>query len=113
MGERKKVDGVLANNYTWYTNKECFDRAEKIGSGLLNGDFLETTSEYRNIPMKFVGIYSKNTFNFLLTEIACTIYGITIVPIYDTLGEESTIFAFKQTKMKTCFVSQHHVEKLI
>lgn len=44
--------------------------------------------------MKFIGIYAKTSLNFHLVDIACTLYGITIIPIYDTLGEEATLFAF-------------------
>lgn len=30
----------------------------------------------------------------MIVDMACILMGITIVPIYDTLGEEATQFAF-------------------
>lgn len=54
-----------------------------------------TNTEWQHRPFEFIGIYSKNTLNYLISEIACVIYGITIVPIYDTLGEDSTVYIFE------------------
>lgn len=39
---------------------------------------------------RFIGIYSKNNLEYFINDIGCCIYNITIVPIYDTLGEEAT-----------------------
>ena len=36
--------------------------------------------------MKFVGIYSKNRLEWLLTDFACVLFGLTSIPLYDTLG---------------------------
>ena len=45
--------------------------------------------------MRFAGFYSKNTVNFMISDIGSCIQNITAVPIYDTLGEEATDFAFE------------------
>jgi long-chain acyl-CoA synthetase len=42
-----------------------------------------------------IAIYGPNTINWLLTDIACIMYNICSVPIYDTLGEEACEFMFK------------------
>lgn len=76
-------------------------------------DLLTLRSDWQNINFKFIGIYSKNTVRYLTIDIACGIYGITSIPIYDTLGEEATNFAFKQTQMKTCFTTCDHIESLL
>jgi long-subunit acyl-CoA synthetase (AMP-forming) len=39
--------------------------------------------------------------------------GVTVVPIYDTLGEEATQFAFDQTDMEVCFISAKHLDRII
>ena len=36
--------------------------------------------------MKFVGIYSKNRTEWMLLDWGCMLYGLTSVPLYDTLG---------------------------
>ncbi len=62
---------------------------------------------------KFIGFYSKNTVNYFLADIGCCLYNITSIPIYDTLGEEATQFAFDQTKMISCLTSVQHVFKIL
>ena len=66
-----------------------------FGSGLINKNLVKSINEWKNYNLKFIGIYSKNTANYLIADIGLCLYGITIVPIYDTLGEEATNFAFK------------------
>ena len=33
----------LEKNYTWYTNKEVFEKAEFVGSGIINMDLIGDT----------------------------------------------------------------------
>lgn len=37
--------------------------------------------------MKMIGIYSKNRFEWLITDWALIHYGLVSVPLYDTLGK--------------------------
>ena len=37
--------------------------------------------------LKFIGIFSKNRKEWGITDIACVLYGITSIPLYDTLGD--------------------------
>lgn len=74
---------------------EVFDRASKIGSGILANQ-LAPVREQDGI-LRFAGFYAQNSLNYLLANLACLMAGVTIVPIYDTLGEEATQFAFEQT----------------
>ena len=109
----KKNSKVHQDKFTWLTVKEIFQRAEKIGSGLINLNLAKEINEWKNYKLRFVGIYSKNTLNYFLSDIGSCLQGVTIVPIYDTLGEEATEFAFAQTKMTTCFISANHVAKML
>lgn len=36
--------------------------------------------------MKLIGIYSKNRYEWFVADWACVQFGITSVPLYDTLG---------------------------
>ena len=102
--EKDKYD-KFDNKYSWLTVEETFEKSQNLGSGLINLNLVENINEWNNMDLKFIGIYSKNCINYFLTDIGCCLYGITIVPVYDTLGEESTQFAFDQTKMKSCFLT--------
>ena len=113
LGKRlKDKEGKLQKKYSWFSVEKVFQTAEKIGSGLINKNLLNERSDWKDFNLKFVGIYSKNNTRYLTIDIACGIYGITSIPIYDTLGEEATNFAFKQTKMISCFVTSDHVKSL-
>lgn len=46
-------------------------------------------NEYKNFNMKVIGIYSKNRIEWNETDMGCVLYGITTIPLYDTLGPES------------------------
>ncbi len=114
LGYRKKLnDTEFKKSYTWITVKECFRQAEEIGSGLVIKNFAKENVEWNNKPFKFVGIWSKNCVNYVLTDIASAMYGITTIPIYDTLGEDATEFAFNQTKLETCFLTADKLPKII
>ena len=114
IGRREmNAQGQLANTITWYTNNYVLEESQAIGSGLLGYGLVNPITEWRNMTFMFVGVYAKNSLEYILFDIGCSIYGLTLVPIYDTLGEEATIFAFSQTKMSTCAISAVHVEKML
>lgn len=51
------------------------------------------------MEMKFIGFYSINTVRLITADISCGIYNYTIIPLYDTLGEEAFELVLKQTKL--------------
>ena len=112
LGSRLRKGDKLDEVFTFRTNAEVRAQAEAFGSGLLNLDFCPKIQEYRDYELQVVGVMSKNTVDYLINEIACVLYGITIVPIYDTLGEEAVIFSLNETKLKTCLVHPDRVEFL-
>jgi long-chain acyl-CoA synthetase len=114
FGRREMTsDGKLADVISWYSNEWVLQESEAFGSGLLNLGLIKEINEWNNLPMKFCGIYSKNCLEYFLFDIACSIYGIASVPIYDTLGEEATFFAFNQTKMGVCALTANHVSNIL
>jgi long-chain acyl-CoA synthetase len=63
--------------------------------------------------MKLVGIYSKNRYEWFVTDWACALTGITTVPLYDTLGVENISYCLNQTEITTLFVSAVTVNTLL
>lgn len=112
LGQRMfdKKKGQLEKKYTWHTYKEALEIAENLGSGMLHLEMAPSRQEFENYNLKFVAIYSKNNVNSFLIDVACCLYGITSVPIYDTLGEDATNFMFKQTNTTTCFLTANHIK---
>jgi long-chain acyl-CoA synthetase len=60
-----------------------------------------------------MGIYSKNRYEWFITDWACALFGITSVPLYDTLGVENLTFCLNQTLMTSIFVSNQTVKSLL
>jgi len=55
----------------------------RLASALIKNNF---TFENKDQKLNLLGIYTKNRQEFYLTDLACILYGLTSVPLYDTLG---------------------------
>jgi long-chain acyl-CoA synthetase len=62
---------------------------------------------------KFLGIYSKNREEWIISELAGISQGVTTVPLYDTLGPESVEFVVKQTLLTTIACAGSYVPSLV
>ena len=60
-----------------------------------------------------MGINSKNREEWLILDIACVFYNITIVPFYDTLGADTVTYILDQTEMETTMATEDLVPKLL
>jgi long-chain acyl-CoA synthetase len=76
--------------------------ASHLGSGLLNLNLSYLTDDK---DLNLIGIYSKNRYEFNISDLACSLYGLTSVPLYETLGVENLVFCLDQTKMTTVICS--------
>lgn len=76
------------------TVQSIFTTAEKLGSGIKHLKLTDLNEDW-NTKLSFIGIYSKNTLNYFISDIAFCLYDITTVPIYDTLGESAINFMFE------------------
>ncbi|KAL5969850.1 Long-chain-fatty-acid--CoA ligase 1 [Taenia solium] len=64
-------------------NHKVNEKVETCGSGLLQFEELTETSS------KCVGLYATNCPGWLIAELGCWAYGLVVVPLYDTLGQEA------------------------
>ncbi|XP_077182997.1 long-chain-fatty-acid--CoA ligase 6 isoform X4 [Paroedura picta] len=98
--------------YQWLSYKEVAERAEALGSGLLQQGCKPSTSQ-------FIGVFAQNRPEWIISELACYTYSMVVVPLYDTLGpgairyiintaDISTVVCDKPEKAK---VLLDHVEK--
>lgn len=60
-----------------------------------------------------VGIYSKNRYEWFITDWACVLFGLTSVPLYDTLGVENLTYCLKQTEITTLFANPETLRVLL
>ncbi|MBN3297188.1 ACSL5 ligase, partial [Amia calva] len=80
--------------YQWLKYKQVSDRAEHLGSGLLQRGLKPS-------PDQFIGIFAQNRPEWIISELACYTYSMVAVPLYDTLGPEALVFIIKKAKIST------------
>lgn len=59
------------------------------------------------------GVWCRNREELYVLDIACERQDITIVPLYDTLGEEAVLFSLDQTQVETVAISEAQIKTLI
>ena len=97
----KKADG---RGFDWLTYSETFRRSKNLGSGFIGMGLcpvIEHPEETYCQKWRFIGVLTKNRIEFALIEQAANCYGITLVPIYDTLGPDTLHYICEQTKLQT------------
>jgi long-chain acyl-CoA synthetase len=65
------------------------------------------------MKMRFIAVFSKNRVEWTLLDLACVLFGFTLVPIYDTLGPENIPYVLEHTRVETCFCSRQSAEVLL
>jgi len=112
-GSRKVRPDKTLGDYEWKNFKEIHQNALKAGSAILSEDFAPFMEAEGNPTCRFVALYSKNREEWVTMDVACCLYGITSVALYDTLGNEAVEFIYEQTGIKTTFSSGENIQKIL
>ncbi|XP_058810424.1 long-chain-fatty-acid--CoA ligase 5 [Phymastichus coffea] len=75
--------------YQWLNYNETLLRARNFGAGLISVGL-------QPCAQTIVGLYSQNCLEWILTEQACYTYSLVVVPLYDTLGQDSCSYIINQ-----------------
>ena len=59
-----------------------------------------------------MGIWSKNREEWLIVDLVCCLFGITLIPLYDIFGEENLIHCLEMSEISTMFISKENTIKL-
>ncbi|CAD8136283.1 unnamed protein product [Paramecium octaurelia] len=110
---KQVVTGENSRHYVYKTYLEVRNVAEQLGSGIKNLNLIPNPVMYEGQELRMIGIFSKNREEWLLLDIANTLYGNTMIPLYDTLGLESIPYILEQTQLSTLFISSTSVETLL
>ncbi|XP_035514959.1 long-chain-fatty-acid--CoA ligase 5 [Morone saxatilis] len=93
--------------YQWLKYRQVADRAEHLGSGLLQKGLKPN-------PDNFIGIFAQNRPEWIISELACYTYSMVAVPLYDTLGPEALLFIINQAEISTVLCdNQNKAETLL
>lgn len=95
------------NYHNPLTYKQVQQEAEKLGSGCLNKDLAyRANKEFRDFDINLIGVMCKNKMEWMILDLANVLYGMTMVPIAETLDVVALESILDLTKIKTLFVSQ-------
>lgn len=112
----KKRVAVPAADFKFLTFSEVKEITSALGAGMIELGLPARKTQFRDYNIDFIGIHSKNTLEWALVDLANVSYGLTTLPLYDTLGEEAVQCMLDQTEVSTLFVSAdmigQHVKRL-
>ena len=108
LGTREKTDEGFGQ-YKWMTYGQVEERVRRIGWGLAG---LGLNEKDRN-GHSFLGIYGKNSADWVMMDLACIHQDIISVPIYDTLQSDALEFIVSQTQMKIIACSEKSTQNII
>lgn len=104
----KKLGPYVAKTYA-----QVQDIATRLGSGIVNLDLASHQKDDKGREVEFLLIWSKNREEWLMADIACCLYNIALIPVYDTLGPETMSFICGQTEARTIFASSDHIDAIV
>lgn len=84
--------------YQWLHYNEALLRAKNFGSGLIAHGLKPGANT-------FIGIYSQNCPEWVITEQATYCYSMVLVPLYDTLGPDACAFIINQAEI-SCVICE-------
>lgn len=87
------------NQVEYKTYAECRQIVDKIGSVLIS-----QLNVPRNNPNYNIGMYAGNCYNWDLTALAANCYNFSMVPMYETLGDQAMEFIINQSEMDVLMI---------
>ena len=114
MGYRKKINkDELEKKYTWITYEEADELSLNFSRGLNVLNLCPEMKFDNENPFRFLGIYSRNKKEWILSYLGAMRDSITIVTIYDTLGDRAVEFILEQTQVTTIVIEIKALKKIL
>ena len=102
IGYRKKIQkNELEKKYTWINYETADELLTNFSKGLNVLNLCPVIEIEKEGPYRFLGIYSRNKKEWLLSYLGAIKDSITIVTIYETLGLLAIEYILKQTQLIT------------
>ena len=92
FGSRVRDDGSVGS-YEWQTYQEVKARVEAFAAGAWKLDLVPRAPDGK----RFLGFFLKNSAEWMVGALACYKTGVTVVPMYDTLGADVVQYIQQQT----------------
>lgn len=105
LGYRKLMpDGSLP--YVWLSYEDVLERSENLARGFIEKGLAPGQKT-------FIGIYSLNRPEWVITEQACYFFSMVTIPLYDTLGPEACSYIINQAEIRVVIVDRPHKAELL
>ena len=93
-------------SYQWKTYKQIHQLTQALAYNMKEKDFANSVKDtVTGQTLNMIGICSINREEWIVTDLASNLLGITTVPLYETLGEEMLQMILGQTEIETLFGS--------
>ena len=113
LGYRKKVKrDEYEKKFTWITYEEANELILNFSRGLNVLNLCPEINFENESPFRFLGIYSRNKKEWLLSYLGAMRDSITIVTIYDTLGDLAVEFILEQSQVTTILIEIKALKKI-
>lgn len=114
FGGSKMLGKIIREDEKEYIDYVSYHQVKESAIAVASGIIHEQLfSQPEGESLKFVGLFSRNRPEWTIVDIACLLYGLTTVPIYDTLGDENISYVFNHTNLTTVFVNDVSVRALM
>jgi len=111
FGTRKKLQNGTLGAYEWKSYIEVYRQVTNIAKACQSLD-LCANIEAEGRKFKTLGIYLRTREEWLISWISSWYLSGCVIPLYDTLGEESIEWIVKQTELKTIITTTPYNLKL-
>ena len=113
LGYRKKIKrDEYEKKFTWITYEEANELILNFSRGLNVLNLCPNIEFEDDSPFRFLGIYSRNKKEWLLSSLGAMRDSITIVTIYDTLGDRAVEFILEQSQVTTILIEIKALKKI-
>ena len=112
IGYRKKINkNELEKKYSWINYEDANEILTNFSRGLNVLNLCPVIKFEDDSPFRFLGIYSRNKKEWLLSYLGAMRDSITIVTIYETLGDKSIEFILEQSQVITIVIEIKALKK--
>ena len=113
IGYRKKINkNELEKKYSWINYEDANEILTNFSRGLNVLNLCPVIKFEDESPFRFLGIYSRNKKEWLLSYLGAMRDSITIVTIYETLGDKSIEFILEQSQVITIVIEIKALKKI-
>ena len=114
IGYRKEInEKEFEKKFTWITYEEANNLMTNFCIGLNIMNFCPVVNIENEGQFRFLGIFSRNKKEWLLSFLGAMKDSITVVPIYETLGDLAVEYILEQTQLTTVVIEIKALKKIL